>query len=101
MKKRIQVVLSDEAWELVESITSEANNNFEVGSISYSDVINEMILSAKVDIRSLQLKHTDLRRSLRSLASKDNIDIEQVLKALHDLKGRNGKKVLRGSEEVS
>ena len=64
MKRKIQVLLSDDAWDLVDSLTKQANENFEVGTIGYSDLVNEMILTSKVDIKTLQVKHTDLRRSL-------------------------------------
>ena len=88
-KKRLQVILNEEAWKTVEAITIEATEKFEVGSINYSDVINEMILTAKVDIKTLQLKHTDLRRSLKLLATKNDIDLESAIKSLLELKARN------------
>ncbi len=100
MKKRIQVLLSDDAWGIVESITNQANENFDVGSIGYSDVVNEMILVSKIDVKALQLKHTDLKRFVKSLVSKDDIDIDQVLKSLSDLKVRTGKRLAKSSEEI-
>ena len=101
-KKRLQVILNDEAWAVVETITNEANNNFETGTINYSDVINEMILSSKVDLKALQLKHTDLRRSLRVMASKDEIDLDSIIKALTELRSKsNGRKVQKGEEAVN
>ena len=88
-KKRLQVILSDDAWAEVEALTTEANSNFEAGTINYSDVINEMVLSAKVDIKCLQAKHTDIGRSLRILASK-GVDIDSAIKTLMELKARCG-----------
>lgn len=99
-KKRLQVILNDESWNAVEAVTNEASLNFEVGSINYSDVINEMILTAKVDIKALQLKHTDLRRSLRLLSNKDDLDIELAIKSLMELKARgNGKRKNNATQE--
>jgi hypothetical protein len=89
-KKRLQVILTDEAWSAVEALTQDANEKFDSGSINYSDVINEMVLSSKVDIKALQLKHTDLRRSLKALASKEDLDIELAIKSLMELKARGG-----------
>ena len=89
-KKRLQVILTDDAWSAVENLTNEASTNFDVGSINYSDAINEMILSSKVDIKVLQLKHTDLKRSLKNLASKDDLDLDSAIKSLMDLKARTG-----------
>ena len=86
--KRIQVILSCEAWSAVEALTNQASENFEVGSINYSDAINEMILSSKVDIKTLQLKHTDLRRSLKLLARKNDLDLDSAIKNLLELKAR-------------
>lgn len=88
MKKRLQIILSDDAWLAVENLTNEANENFDVGNINFSDVINEMILSSKVDVKALQMKHTDLRRSLRAMASKDSVDLDTVIKSLMDLKAK-------------
>jgi hypothetical protein len=93
MKKRLQLFLSDEAWTAVENLTTEANTNFDVGNISYSDAINEMITSARVDVKALQLKHTDIRRSLRVMASKENIDIDSIIKSLTELKSKSSKRL--------
>lgn len=92
MKKRLQIILTDEAWTAVETLTSEANQNFQAGNINYSDAINEMILSARVDVKALQLKHTNLRRSLRAMASKGDLDIDAVIKNLMELKSKSSKK---------
>lgn len=88
MSKRLQISLTDEAWKMVEQMTADAAVNFEVGSINYSDVINEMILTSKVDVKTLQTKHTNLRRSLRIMATQKDLDIEAVIKTLNDLKGK-------------
>lgn len=92
MKKRLQIILSDEAWVAVESVTNDANQGFDVGNINYSDAINEMILSSKVDIKTLQAKHTDPRRALRMMASKESIDIDSIIKSLMDLKSKTGRR---------
>jgi hypothetical protein len=92
MKRKIQINLSEEAWELVEGISNEASQNFELGSIGYSDVINEMILTSKVDIKTLQLKNTDLRRTLRVMATKDSVDLDGIIKSLTELKAKGLKK---------
>ena len=91
MKKRIQVVLTEEAWAVVEAVTKEANENFDVGTVGYSDAINEMVLTSRVDIDKLRLKHTNFKRSLRSLASKE-VDLDSVIKHLHELKSKLGRK---------
>ena len=92
MKKRLQVVLTEEVWSLVEALANEANQNFAAGFITYSDAINEMILTSKADIKILQLKHTDLRRSLRAMASQAEVDVDSVIKNLMELKSKPGKK---------
>lgn len=92
MKKRLQVQLTDDAWEMVEHLAKEGNSGFDSGYISYSDAINEMILTSKVDIRTLQMKHADLRRSLRSLASRRDLDVETVLRLVAELKTKTQKR---------
>ena len=101
MKKRLQVVLNNEAWVAVEALSNEANSDFDGGHINYSDLINEMILCSKVDIKTLQLKHTDLRKSLRALANKGDLDIDSVLKTLTELKSTVKKKNKAVSEVSS
>jgi len=99
MKKRLQVIISDESWALVEAATQEANSNFELGNISFSDVINEMILTAKIDIKAMQNKHTNLRKSLRMMAAKD-MDLDAVIKSLLELKAKGVKKRSQTQNEV-
>lgn len=92
MSKRLQVVVSQEAWDAVEALCKEANLGFEAGNITVSDAVNEMILAAKVDVRALQSKRTDLRRALRAMASKEELDLESVIRSLSELRGRAAKK---------
>ncbi len=80
MKKKIQIVLSDESWSALESLTNEANEGFVNGTINYSDVVNELIATGKIDIRGLQAKHTNIRKSLGLMASQKEIDIESAIK---------------------
>lgn len=101
--KRLQVILSDDAWTEIERVYVEATTDFKTGSINYSDVINEMILNSKVDLRELRLKHTDIRKSLLNLAKSENIDVESVLKTLNEIRSRSTKKnkASTQTEEVS
>lgn len=101
--KRLQVVLTDEAWTEIERVYSDATTDFKTGSINYSDVINEMILNSKVDLRELRLKHTDIRKSLLNLAKSENIDIESALKVLNEIRTKSARKSKSTSqiEEIS
>lgn len=100
MKKKIQIVLSDESWSSLESLTKEANEGFVNGTINYSDVVNELITTGKIDIRGLQAKHTNIRKSLRLMASQKEIDIESAIKALMDLKSKGVKKANRSQMQM-
>lgn len=100
MKKKIQIVLSDEAWSALENLTKEANDGFLNGTINYSDVANELISIGKIDIRGLQAKHTNIRKSLRLMASQKEIDIESAIKALMDLKSKGVKKTNRNQMQM-
>jgi hypothetical protein len=95
VKKRLQVAFSDEAWALVESVIKEANRDFEVGTITFSDVINEMVLGSRVDVKTLQAKRTDVRRSLRHIAAQDGMDLDSAIKALMELKTKVSKKAAK------
>lgn len=92
MSKRLQIILDDEAWKLVEATTEEVNRDFNTGNVTYSHVVNEMILASKIDLKALQLKHVDLRRVLRIMADREDLDIEMVAKSVMELKSRNVKR---------
>ncbi len=100
MKKKIQIVLSDESWSALENLTNEANEGFVNGTINYSDVVNELIGTGKIEIRALQAKHTNIRKSLRLMASQKEIDIESAIKALMDLKSKGVKKAARSQLQM-
>lgn len=95
MSKRLQIVLSDDAWPIVESLCSEANNGFEAGHITYSDSINELILCSKPDVKQLQLKHTNIRRSLQLLSGQKDIDLDTAIKSLMELKAKTSRRPTR------
>jgi hypothetical protein len=86
MIKRLQIALSEEATAMVESLITEANTGFDSGHINYSDAINEMILCSKVDVKTLQDKHTDIKRSLKSFAKQEDPDIDALIKTLTEIK---------------
>ena len=88
MKKKFQVALNDESQNMLEGLLKEANDGFKSGYISCSDLINEMIITAKIDVRTLQMKHTNVRKSLRLLASQKDIDIDLAIEGLMKLKGK-------------
>ncbi len=92
MKRKLQVLLSDESWSQLENMIKESNDNFLNGSITYSDVVNEIIMSTKLDIKSLQAKHTNIRKSLRLMSAQKEIDIDSAIRALMELKAKGTKK---------
>lgn len=91
MIKRLQIALTDDAWIAVDLLIKEANENFATGHINYSDAINEMIINSKVDIKTLQDKHTDIRRSLKSYAKQEEPDIDALIKTLTEIKKQKQK----------
>lgn len=95
MKKKLQVILNDETWTALENLTKEANDSFVNGTITYSDVVNEILLTTKLDIRAIQSKHTNIRKSLRLMAAQKEIDIDSAIRALMDLKSKGAKKSTR------
>ncbi len=100
MSKRLQVVMTDDAWKIVETLFTEANHNFDVGHISYSDTINELIVCSKPDIKQLQLKHTSIRRSLVALANQQDLDIDMAIKALTELRNKAPRRNSRQQMEM-
>ena len=95
MSKRLQIILTDDAWQIVESLCNEANTAFEAGHINYSDSINEQILCSRPDVKQLQLKHTNIRRSLQLLSGQKDIDLDTAIKSLMELKAKTGRKATR------
>jgi len=92
MKRKLQVILTEDSWTTLDAFVKEANTDFQSGSINMSDVVNEILLTAKIDVRALQIKHTNVRRSLRNLASKKDIDIDLAIKSLMELKAAGQKR---------
>lgn len=90
--KRLQVVFTDEAWIHVDAIYKQALTDVDSISINYSDVVNEMVQNSKIDVKSFQAKHIDLRKSLKAFVSQKEIDVDQLLKTLNDFKGKTVKR---------
>jgi hypothetical protein len=102
-RKRSQIIFSDEAWAVIESLICEANRDFEVGTVTYSNIVNELVLTGKVDIKALQVKRTNVKRSLRFMAAQENVDLDAVIKTLTELKSKASRKIQKTSsagEEV-
>ncbi len=100
MKNRIQFTLTDETLKIVEDTFKEVTQNFKTGSINYSDVINEMILTSRVDVKSLQHKKTNLRRSLRVMAKDPSIDYEAAIELLNKMKPKPAKNSSKAKVET-
>ena len=92
MKRKLQVILNEESWAALESLSKEANEGFTTGSINMSDIVNEVLQTAKLDVRSLQAKHINIRRSLRQMASLKDIDIDLAIKSLMEMKANGSKR---------
>ena len=92
MKRKLQVILNEDAWAALETLTKEANDGFTTGSINMSDIVNEVLQTAKIDIRGLQAKHVNVRLSLRQMASQKDIDIDLAIKSLMEMKANGNKR---------
>lgn len=89
--KRRRITLTDEAMAAVIALTTKANENFDVGKVTHSDAINEMIVCSRVDVKALQQKHTDLGRSLRAIAARTDLDLDSTIKLLKGMRARRAK----------
>lgn len=92
MKKVLQVKISEEAWSVLDSTLATANANFKSGKVSISDLVNEMIVNAKVDISSLQTKSISLKKFLKNTANQSEPDLEATIKVLSEIKSRISKR---------
>jgi hypothetical protein len=99
MKKKVTVLLSEEAFEKAEHFTKLASENFDTGKIIISDIVNEMILTAEIDIRSVQNKCVNIKKSILKFAKQENPDLDQLIKSLQELKGKSPKKTTKGREQ--
>jgi hypothetical protein len=95
--KKLQILFSDEAWNVVEGSHRKAVDGFESGTISYSDVINELVVNATLDIKALQAKRVDLRRFLRNMAAKEDLNVDEAMKVLSQFSGRSVRKRMKAS----
>ena len=93
MKRKLQVLINEDAWNTIDALQKDANREFKCGNINYSDIVNEIIVTSKLDIKLLQAKCTNIRKSLRNMASEKEIDLDKAIKYLTDLKSKSGKRV--------
>lgn len=98
MGKQVSLILSEDAWDIVKEKLAEVNRDFDGGRLKPCDVVNEMILTSKIDVKALQGKHINLKKLLRSLANKKDIEIDMVLKLVGEAKGKISKRK-PGNEE--
>lgn len=104
MNKKIQVNLSNEAWNHLEGLLKQLKDEHKSISINCSELVSEIILSSKIDLKSLQVKYTNLRKSLRELSNMKDIDLDVMIKSLVELKNKTGKKNAKptlSSEDVT
>lgn len=99
MKKRLQIAVSDEAWNKLENITNAANDGFTAGSINYSDLVSEMILQSDLDIKALQKKHINFRKWLRHIASRKDISAASLNEELLVMLPKSNRKTSVGSPQ--
>lgn len=92
MSKKIQVTLSDEAWTLLDGLLKQLKDEHKSISINCSELVSEIILSTKIDLKNLQTKYTNLRKSLRELSAMKEIDLDSMIKSLVELKNKTNKK---------
>lgn len=95
MKRKLQVNLSEEAWNVLAANVKDANDDFVNGHITYSDIICELLLTAKLDLKSLQIKHTSISRTLKTLSQDREIDIDAAIRTLQELKAKSTKRTTR------
>ncbi len=104
MSKRLQVILSDSAFEQVDKTYKSAIEGHPTVKLNYSDVIELMILNSKVHVADIRLKHTDLRKTLMDLAKRKNLSVEEIISSMSELKGvlgkKESKKLFKGESEA-
>lgn len=85
--KRLQLKLGVEALAKLDALVAQVNEGFTLGSITQSDVVEELVLSGRIDTKGLQRKHVDVRRYLKQIASSDAVDLDQAIKMLEEYRG--------------
>ena len=101
MTKRMQFYLDEDSKRILDEYFKAANEDFKTGSINYSDIVNEMIATSKIDIKTLQLKKTDVRRSLLLLAANSKLGLDDIIKRLQELKAKTAKRSVKGVQKPS
>lgn len=92
MSKRLQIIISDSAFQQVEKTYNAAVEGHPTVKLNYSDVIEAMVLNSKVHVADLRLKHTDLRKTLMDLAKRKDLSVEEIISSISELKGVLGKR---------
>lgn len=82
--KRLQLKLGIEALAKLDALVTQVNEGFTVGSISQSDIVEELVLAGRIDTKAIQRKHVDIKRYLKHIASTDALDLDQAIKMLEE-----------------
>jgi hypothetical protein len=82
--KRLQLKLGSDALAKLDALVTQVNEGFTLGSITQSDVIEELVLAGRIDTKNLQRKHVDIKRYLKHIASADSLDLDQTIKMLEE-----------------
>ena len=98
MSRKFKGTLTDEAWGLLNTYAKQANDGFIHGWITLSDVLNEIILSTRVEIPLLRMKHLNIRKSLRVMARDKEMDLDLALKSLSEMKSNAPKRVNKSAK---
>lgn len=86
--KRLQLKIGSEALTKLEALVAQVNEGFTLGSISQSDIVEDLIVSARIDAKALQRKHVDIKRYLKQMASDESLDLDQAIRLLEEFKSQ-------------
>ena len=95
MSKRLQIYISDSAYELVQKTLKQATDGHSNIKINISDVIESMIETSKVNIQGLRTKHTDIRKILKELVKRKNLTAEDIINNVSELTNTSLKKEIK------
>lgn len=95
MSKRLQIILNENTFSLIESTHKQICDGHPQVKLNFSDLINEMISCSKININDIRSKHTDIRRTLIELAKQKDLKVEEVIQQLAQLKTFTVKKELK------
>jgi outer membrane protein TolC len=87
MAAKTQISFSEEAQARLHELLNEAERGFNHGSITLSDIVEEAVLTADIDIARVRQKKTNLRKVILGALKSGTRNVDELIEILGQYRG--------------